>query len=108
MVTVPVSPDGKVKIYDYGGAAHAIVDVLGWYAKDDSVRPTKGMGTQFETTESGDPERMYDSRQDERAPSSAATASSSPTPGTRPRSLASSGRHASSTSPPWARRARAC
>ena len=65
MVTVPVSPDGKVKIYNYGGAAHAIVDVLGWYAKDDSVRAAKGMGTQFETTESGDPERMYDSRQDE-------------------------------------------
>ena len=65
MVTVPVSADGKVKLYNYGGAAHAIVDVLGWYAKDDTVRAAKGMGTQFETTESGDPERMYDSRQDD-------------------------------------------
>ena len=65
MVTVPVGADGKVKIYNYGGAAHAIVDVLGWYAKNDTVRAAKGMGTQFETTESGDPERMYDSRQDE-------------------------------------------
>lgn len=65
MVTVPVSPDGKVKLYNYGGAAHAIVDVLGWYAEDDSVQAAKGMGNQFfAATEFGDSERMYDSRQD--------------------------------------------
>lgn len=64
MVTVPVGADGKVKIYNYGGAAHAIVDVLGWYAKDDTVRASKGMGAQFLSTSTGDPQRIYDSRKD--------------------------------------------
>ncbi len=47
MVTVPLGADGRISIYNYGGAAHAIVDVLGWYAKDDTVRAAKGMGAQF-------------------------------------------------------------
>lgn len=64
MVTVPLGADGKLKLYNYGGPAHAIVDVLGWYAKDDSVQATQGMGTLFWTTSSGDPERRYDSRTD--------------------------------------------
>ena len=34
MVTVPVGADGKVALYNYGGAAHAVVDVLGWYWQD--------------------------------------------------------------------------
>ena len=62
MVTVPVGADGKVKIYNYGGKAHAIVDVLGWYAKDDSVRAAKNMGSQFLAAGTGDPVRIYDSR----------------------------------------------
>ena len=44
---------------------HILVDVMGWYAKDDSVRTApidKGMGSQFLSP--GDPERMYDSIQD--------------------------------------------
>jgi hypothetical protein len=65
MVTVPVGAvDGKLRLYNYGGKAHAIVDVLGWYAKNDTVRAAKGMGAQFLATDSGDPERIYDSRQD--------------------------------------------
>lgn len=64
MVTVPVGADGNIKIYNYGGKTHAVVDVLGWYAKDDSVRAAKGMGAQFLSTGSGDPVRIYDSRND--------------------------------------------
>jgi hypothetical protein len=64
MATVPLGADGKISIFNYGGAAHAIVDVLGWYAKDDSVRTGNGMGAQFLSTASGDPERIYDSRKD--------------------------------------------
>jgi hypothetical protein len=63
MATVPLGADGKIKLYNYGGKAHAIVDVLGWYAKDDTVRAAKGMGAQFQpTTATGDPKRIYDSR----------------------------------------------
>ncbi len=65
LVTVPLSTDGKATIYNYGGSAHAILDVMGWYAKDDTVRTAKGMGAQFQATLSGDPERLYDSREDE-------------------------------------------
>jgi hypothetical protein len=65
MATVPLGADGKVKLYNYGGKAHAVVDVLGWYAKDDTVRAANGMGAQFQpTTETGDPTRIYDSRDD--------------------------------------------
>lgn len=62
MATVPLGADGRIKIYNNGGRAHAIVDVLGWYAKDDTVRAAKGMGAQFLSTASGDPQRIYDSR----------------------------------------------
>ena len=62
MVTVPVGADGRVKLYNHAGTAHAIVDVLGWYAADDSVRAAKGMGAQFIPTETGEPDRIYDSR----------------------------------------------
>lgn len=62
MVTVPVGADGKVKIYNHAGSTHVVVDVLGWYAQDDTVRAGSGMGAQFTPTYSGDPERIFDSR----------------------------------------------
>lgn len=64
MVTLPVGADGKIKLYNSGGAAHAIIDVLGWYAKDDTVRASRGMGSQFRSTVDGDATRLYDSRKD--------------------------------------------
>ncbi len=64
MVTLPVGTDGRIKLYNSGGAAHAIIDVLGWYAKDDTVRAAKGMGSQFRSTSDGDATRLYDSRKD--------------------------------------------
>ena len=64
MVTLPVGADGRINLFNSGGAAHAIVDVLGWYAKDDTVRAAKGMGSQFRSTAGGDPVRLYDSRKD--------------------------------------------
>ena len=65
LVTVPLSADGKLAVFNYGGTAHLILDVLGWYAKDDSVQGTRGMGAQFQPNESGDPDRLYDSRDDD-------------------------------------------
>ena len=38
--------------------------MLGWYAKDDTVRAAKGMGAQFRSTANGDASRLYDSRKD--------------------------------------------
>ncbi len=64
LVTVPLGADGKLAVFNYGGTAHLILDVLGWYAKDDSVQATRGMGAQFQPNESGDPDRLYDSRED--------------------------------------------
>jgi hypothetical protein len=64
MVTVPVGADGKVSVYNNGGKVHLIVDVMGWYAKDDTVRAALGMGSQFLAVGSGDPVRIYDSRND--------------------------------------------
>ncbi|MGL4178675.1 MAG: hypothetical protein ACRCSN_21670 [Dermatophilaceae bacterium] len=59
LVTVPVGSTGAVSLYNSGGSAHALVDVLGWYAKDDSVRASKGMGTQLQALT---PTRIFDSR----------------------------------------------
>ena len=56
MVTVPVGADGKVALYNYGGAAHAVIDVLGWYWSDTE----QPLGSQLFPI--GDPERVYDSR----------------------------------------------
>ncbi len=64
MVTLPVGADGKIKLFNSGGAAHALIDVLGWYAKDDTVRAARGMGSQFRSTANGDASRLYDSRKD--------------------------------------------
>jgi hypothetical protein len=65
MATVPVGTDGAIKVFNSGGPADILVDVLGWYAKDDSVRPTYDMGAQFlPATVSGDPTRIFNSLQD--------------------------------------------
>ena len=58
MVTVPVGADGKVALYNYGGAAHAVVDVLGWYWQDAD----QALGSQLLPI--GDAIRLYDSRTD--------------------------------------------
>ncbi|MFL6098601.1 MAG: hypothetical protein ACJ71T_01450 [Actinomycetales bacterium] len=58
-VTVPVGADGAVKIYNGGGTAHLVADVMGWYAKDDTV-PGAGYGQSYHLVQ---PERLIDSRQ---------------------------------------------
>ena len=65
MATVPVGADGAIKVFNSGGPADILVDVLGWYAKDDTVRAAYGMGAQFlPATDSGDPLRIYNSLKD--------------------------------------------
>ena len=60
MATVPVGADGALELYNYGGPAHAVVDVLGWYAADSSVLAANGVGTMMYRFEPS--ERMFDSR----------------------------------------------
>ena len=67
MVTVPLGADGKIKHLQLRRRRpHAIVDVLGWYAKDDSgAGAIGGIGRAVPLDRrSGDPERIYDSRND--------------------------------------------
>ncbi len=56
MVTVPVGADGTIALYNYGGAAHAVIDVLGWYWKGAD----EDLGSQMLPL--GDAFRAYDSR----------------------------------------------
>jgi hypothetical protein len=58
-VTVPVGADGSIKLYNGGGTAHLVADVMGWYAKDDAV-PVAGYGQSYQLVQ---PERLIDSRQ---------------------------------------------
>ncbi len=60
MATVPVGADGAIRLYNYGGPAHALVDVLGWYAADPSVLAANGMGTMLYDFQPA--ERIFDSR----------------------------------------------
>ncbi|WP_377643621.1 hypothetical protein [Oryzobacter terrae] len=59
MVTVPVGADGTIALYNYGGPAHAVIDVLGWYWKGAEEQ----LGSQMLPL--GDAFRVYDSRDDD-------------------------------------------
>ncbi|TPG19253.1 hypothetical protein [Pedococcus bigeumensis] len=61
LVTVPLGTGGKVSVYNDAGLVNVAVDVLGYYAASDAIRPTKGMGHQFYLV---DPTRIFDSRTD--------------------------------------------
>jgi hypothetical protein len=56
-VTVPVSADGKVSVFNFLGSIDVAADVVGYYSKDDSL----GTGTQFQLAVPG---RMFDTRAD--------------------------------------------
>ncbi len=58
--TVPVGTGGKVDIYNLTGKVSVIADIVGYYAKDDTVLSTYGRGGQFLPI---DPWRWYDSRE---------------------------------------------
>lgn len=55
LVTVKLSPDGKVKIYNSSGATHVIMDVAGWYNTGDAgqlfhaVTPARALDTRIGT-----------------------------------------------------------
>ena len=72
MVTVPLGADGKVALFNHGAAAHAVIDVLGWYWSDGE----QPLGSQLFPI--GDAERVYDSRLGD-GPSGTATSSTSAT-----------------------------
>ena len=61
LVTVPLGAAGKVSVYNSAGLVNVVVDVMGFYAANDALRPTKGMGDQFYLV---DPTRIFDSRTD--------------------------------------------
>lgn len=58
LVTVPVGADGAIRVANASGSTHVLVDLLGWYAVDDSVRTDFGItGLQLQPT---DPARVAD------------------------------------------------
>jgi hypothetical protein len=60
LVTVPLGADGKIRIYNQRGSVNVIVDVMGFFAKDD-IQGTHGVGNMYEPTT---PHRLFDSRTD--------------------------------------------
>jgi subtilisin family serine protease len=60
-VTVAVGAGGVVNIYNNAGSTHMIADVVGFYAIDDSVVTTNGVGGEYQPVT---PERLFDSRID--------------------------------------------
>ncbi len=59
LVTVPLGAGGKISVYNHAGLVNVAVDVMGYYAASDAIRPTKGMGHQFYLVP---PTRIFDSR----------------------------------------------
>jgi hypothetical protein len=55
LVAVKLSPDGKLKIYNFSGATHVIMDVAGWYTTGESgqlfhaVTPARALDTRVGT-----------------------------------------------------------
>lgn len=63
LATVPVGADGRIAVYNEHGSTHVLVDVVGFYAANDSVRTASGrMGSQYYPLSS--PQRGFDSRYD--------------------------------------------
>ncbi|MFI7486946.1 choice-of-anchor D domain-containing protein [Micromonospora echinaurantiaca] len=61
-VTVAVGAGGKVAITNYAGSTHAIVDVVGYYASDNTpIISGVGVGGQLQPVV---PRRLFDSRSD--------------------------------------------
>ena len=60
-VTVAIGAGGKVDLFNSAGNTHLIADVVGYYAKDNSVVAANGYGGEFQPTL---PERLFDSRSD--------------------------------------------
>ncbi len=44
-ITIPVGPDGTITIFNPHGSTHVIVDLSGFYAKDNSIASTYGAGS---------------------------------------------------------------
>lgn len=57
-VTVPLGPDGTVRLFS-SVRTHLVVDIVGYYAANDQVTTHKGMGSQFSLVE---PRRLLDTR----------------------------------------------
>ncbi|GIG56983.1 hypothetical protein Lfu02_13550 [Longispora fulva] len=64
-VTVPVGADGQISLYQHGGQAHVLVDVLGFYAGSNEVLATRGLGSDYLPVKV---ERLFDSREDLKRP----------------------------------------
>jgi hypothetical protein len=57
-VTIPTTPEGAIRFYT-SAPIHLVVDIVGYYAANDSVVAHKGMGSQFSLLES---RRILDTR----------------------------------------------
>jgi hypothetical protein len=54
MAVIPISPDGKFKVYNHSGSVDVVVDVLGWY--------DQGVSTTGDRYASLVPARIFDTR----------------------------------------------
>lgn len=59
MAIANLSPDGKLTVYNNSGTTHAIVDVVGWYARSDRGAGGAIAGSQFKAIS---PTRALDTR----------------------------------------------
>ena len=59
LVTVPIGANGAVDLYNCCGSVSLIADMIGWYAKDNSVLAAHGSGLTYHLAL---PERLLDTR----------------------------------------------
>jgi hypothetical protein len=60
-VTVALGSGGSVSLFNSLGNTHLVADVVGYYAKDNALVSSQGIGGEFQPVQ---PERLFDSRVD--------------------------------------------
>jgi hypothetical protein len=59
LVTVPVSPNGTIKLTNAFGSAHLVADLVGYYSASSALEPSVGAGSQYQVLA---PTRVVDTR----------------------------------------------
>jgi hypothetical protein len=59
MVTIGLGTSGQVDIYNNSGNTQVIADLTGWYAANNDVLPTYGLGGEYQVAQ---PQRLLDTR----------------------------------------------
>ena len=80
-ITVPIGPDGKIAVYNFGGNTNVVLDLIGYYKPPEVNKATTQQGRYYPVA----PERVYDTRSKSNKPLSGGTSRDIAVVSTKPR-----------------------